>query len=72
MGTGVGSAQNAEMERTVVHDNAYLGESVKMRRGRRGACLGPASGLCACEEGVVLGDEVFVGENAVLSSDVKV
>ena len=71
LGTGVRMRRDGELERTVVHENAYIGESVKMR----GAVVGRASDLrrgVRCEEGVVLGDEVFVGENAVLSSDVKV
>ncbi len=71
LGTGVRMRRDAELERTVVHDNAYIGESVRMR----GAVVGRASDLrrgARCEEGVVLGDEVFVGENAVLSTDVKV
>lgn len=71
LGTGVRVRRDGEMERTVVHDNAYIGEGVKMR----GTVVGRASDLrraARCEEGVVLGDEVFVGENAVLSSDVKV
>lgn len=71
LGTGVRMRRDAELERTVVHDNAYIGESVRMR----GVVVGRASDLrrgARCEEGVVLGDEVFVGENAVLSTDVKV
>jgi mannose-1-phosphate guanylyltransferase / phosphomannomutase len=71
LGTGVRVRRDGELERTVVHDNAYIGEGAKMR----GAVVGRASDLrrnVRCEEGVVLGDEVFVGENAVLSSDVKV
>ena len=71
LGTGVRMRRDAELERTVVHDNAYIGESVRMR----GTVVGRASDLrrgARCEEGVVLGDEVFVGENAVLSTDVKV
>ncbi len=71
LGTGVRMRSNGEVERSVVHDNAYLGEGVRMR----GTVVGRASDLrrgTRCEEGVVLGDEVFVGENAVLSSDVKV
>ena len=41
----------------------------------RGTVIGRASNIRAnvrCDEGVVLGDEVFVGENAVLGNDVKV
>lgn len=71
LGMGVRLRQNGELERTVVHENAYLGESVKLR----GTVVGRAADLrrnVRCEEGVVLGDEVFVGEDAVISSDVKV
>jgi mannose-1-phosphate guanylyltransferase/phosphomannomutase len=71
LGTGVRLRRDGELERTVVHDNAYVGENVRMR----GTVVGRASDLrrgARCEDGVVLGDEVFVGENAVLSSDVKV
>jgi mannose-1-phosphate guanylyltransferase/phosphomannomutase len=71
LGTGVRMRRDGELERTVVHDNAYIGEGTRMR----GTVVGRASDLrrnVRCEEGVVLGDEVFVGENAVLSSDVKV
>src|SRR5690606_9033073 len=71
VGTGVRMRRDCELERTVVHDNAYLGEGSRLR----GTVVGRASDLrrnVRCEEGVVLGDEVFVGENAVLSSDVKV
>lgn len=61
----------ASLHRTVVHDNAYLGEGASLRGCvvgrnadvRRGARL---------EEGVVLGDEGFVGESAVLQPNVKV
>lgn len=71
LGTGVRVRSGGELERTVVHDNAYLGESVKLR----GTVVGRAADLrrnVRCEEGVVLGDEVFVGEDAVISPDVKV
>lgn len=71
LGTGVRMRANGEVERSVIHENAYLGEGVRMR----GTVVGRASDLrrgARCEEGVVLGDEVFVGENAVLSTDVKV
>ena len=71
LGTGVRLRSGGELERTVVHENAYLGESVKLR----GTVVGRASDLrrfVRCEEGVVLGDEVFIGENAVITSNVKV
>ncbi|MCZ7628480.1 MAG: hypothetical protein M5U19_05245 [Microthrixaceae bacterium] len=71
LGTGVRVRGEGELERTVVHDNAYLGEAVRLR----GAVIGRSADLrrgVRCEEGVVLGDEVFVGEDALISSDVKV
>ncbi len=71
LGTGVRVRRDGELERTVVHENAYVGEGVRMR----GTVVGSSSDLrrgARCEEGVVLGDEVFVGEDAVLGSDVKV
>ena len=59
-------ATTPQLERTVVHDNAYLG-----RGGAAAghACVGRSCDLrkgVRCEEGVVLGDECFVGEDAVL------
>lgn len=71
LGTGVRVRRDCELERAVVHDNAYLGEAVRLR----GTVVGRSADLrrgARCEEGVVLGDEVFVGEDAVISSDVKV
>jgi mannose-1-phosphate guanylyltransferase/phosphomannomutase len=71
LGTGARLGANSELERTVVGDNAYIGESVKLR----GTIVGRSSDLrrsVRCEEGVVLGDEVFVGEDAVIAANVKV
>ena len=66
-----GCGASADLERAVVHDNAYLGEACAC--GARSSA-GPATcaTACACEEGVVLGDECFVGEDAVLGAGVKV
>ncbi len=71
LGTNVRVRANADLERVVVHDNAYLGESVRLR----GTTVGRSCDLrsrARCEEGVVLGDECFVGENAVIGAGVKV
>ena len=71
LGTNVRVRSRADLERTVVHDNAYLGEAVRLR----GTVVGRACDLRSqvrCEEGVVLGDECFVGERAVLGAGVKV
>ena len=71
LGTNVRVRADAVVERSVVHDNAYLGEGVRLR----GATIGRACDLrtgARADEGVVLGDECFVGEDAVLASGVKV
>jgi mannose-1-phosphate guanylyltransferase / phosphomannomutase len=71
LGSNVRVLAGADLERTVVHDNVYIGAGARIR----GTIIGRASNLRAnvrCEEGVVLGDEVFVGDHAVLSNDVKV
>ncbi|HKY14292.1 MAG TPA: sugar phosphate nucleotidyltransferase [Microthrixaceae bacterium] len=71
LGTGARLGPHGELERTVVGENTYLAEGVTLR----GTVVGRASDLrrgVRCEEGVVLGDEVFVGEGAVITSDVKV
>lgn len=71
LGTGVRVGHDAALERSVVGENAYLGEGVQLR----GSVVGRASDLrrgVRCEEGAVLGDEVFVGEDAVITSNVKV
>ena len=61
----------AFLHRTIVHDNAYIAENTNIR----GAVLGRNADVrrgARLEEGVVLGDEGFVGENAVLQPNVKV
>lgn len=71
LGTNVRVRANADLERVVVHDNSYLGEGVRLRGTTIGRSCDLRSGV-RCEEGVVLGDECFVGEQAVLASGVKV
>jgi len=64
-------SDSAALARTVVHDNAFLGAGVRLD----GCVLGRSCDLrqgVRCEEGVVLGDETFVGAQAVLKSGVKV
>jgi mannose-1-phosphate guanylyltransferase / phosphomannomutase len=61
----------ARLERSVVHDGAYVGQGVRLL----GTVVGRNSDLRAgarCEDGVVLGDECFIGEQAVIGSGVKV
>ena len=64
-------SDNVALQRTVVHDNVFLGTGVRLD----GCVLGRSCDLrqgVRCEEGVVLGDETFVGAQAVLKSGVKV
>ena len=59
------------VERSVLHDNTYLGSGVRLE----GSVLGRGSDLregVRCEEGVVLGDECFVGAHAEIKAGVKI
>ncbi len=71
IGANARIGDNASLERTVIHDNAFLGSGVRLD----GCVLGRSCDLrqgVRCEEGVVLGDESFVGAHAVIKSGVKV
>ena len=71
LGSNVMVRAEADLERVVVHDNAYIGTGVRAR----GTVIGQSCDLRAgvrCEDGVVLGDECFIGEQAVLTAGVKV
>jgi mannose-1-phosphate guanylyltransferase/phosphomannomutase len=71
IGANVRIGDNASLERTVVHDNVFLSAGVRLD----GCVLGRSCDLrqgVRCEEGVVLGDETFVGAHAVIKSGVKV
>lgn len=71
LGTNVKVREQVQLQRVVVHDNSYLGEQCRLG----GAVVGRACDLrrgVRLEEGVVLGDECFVGENAVVGAGVKV
>jgi mannose-1-phosphate guanylyltransferase/phosphomannomutase len=71
LGANVRVRGEAQLERTVVHDNAYLGEALRLR----GAVIGRACDLrkgVRAEEGVVVGDECFIGEDALLAAGVKI
>jgi mannose-1-phosphate guanylyltransferase/phosphomannomutase len=71
LGSNVIVRADAFLQRSVVHDNAYLSQGVRLR----GTVVGRSSDLrdhARCEEGVVLGDECFVGEHAVINPGVKV
>ena len=71
LGANVRVRRDAELERCVVHDNAYIGESAHLR----GATIGRACDLrrrVRVEEGAVLGDACFVAEDAVIGAEVKI
>src|SRR4051794_26975296 len=71
LGANVRVRSEAQLERTVVNDNAYLGEAVRLR----GTVVGRACDLrkgVRSEEGVVIGDECFIGEDALLSAEIKI
>jgi mannose-1-phosphate guanylyltransferase/phosphomannomutase len=71
LGRNVRVGADAFIERSVVHDNAYLGPGVSLR----GCTVGRSSDLrrgARIEEGAVLGDECYIGEHAVVHAGVKV
>ena len=71
LGVNVRVRAGADLQRTVIHDNTYIGEGVRLRGTTVGRACDLRTGVRA-EEGVVLGDECFVGEQAVLGAGVKV
>jgi len=71
LGGNVRVRGDADIERSVVHDNAYLGESVRLR----GTVIGRASDLrrgARCDDGSVIGDECFIGDGAHVAAGVKI
>jgi mannose-1-phosphate guanylyltransferase / phosphomannomutase len=71
LGRNVRVATDAYLERAIVHDNAYLGPGVRLR----GCTIGRSSDLrrgARIEEGVVVGDECFIGEHAVVHAGVRI
>ncbi len=71
LGRNVRIGDNAVVERSIVHDNTYLGSGVRVE----GSVLGRGTDLrqgVRCEEGVVLGDECFVGAQAEIRAGVKI
>ena len=71
LGANVRVGSHAFVERSVVHDNSYLGPSTRIR----GTVVGRSSDLrlgARCEEGVVLGEECLIGEHAVINPSVKI
>ena len=71
LGADVVVKADADLERTVVHDHGYIGHSARLR----GAVIGRANDIrehAHIEEGVVIGDECFVGARAIINPGVKI
>jgi mannose-1-phosphate guanylyltransferase / phosphomannomutase len=71
LGTNVRVRSGADLDRSIVHDNAYVGEGVQLRGSVVGRSCDLRRGV-RTEEGSVLGDECFVGDHAVIGADVKI
>ncbi len=71
LGTDVVVKAEASVVRSVLHDHVYVGRGAALR----GAIVGRSSDLrdhARLEEGVVVGDECFVGRGAVVNPGVKI
>jgi mannose-1-phosphate guanylyltransferase/phosphomannomutase len=71
LGNNVMVRSEAQLDRTVVHDSAYVGQGVRLL----GTVVGRNSDLrtgARCDDGVVLGDQCFIGAGAHIGTDVKV
>jgi len=71
LGTDVIVKADAFLERSVLHDHVYVGQSANLR----GCVIGRNTDLRShvrVEEGTVVGDECFVGQDAVINPNVKV
>ncbi|CAN5747318.1 mannose-1-phosphate guanyltransferase [soil metagenome] len=71
LGSNVRVRGGADLKRSVIHDNAYLGEGVRLR----GTVVGRSSDLrrgARCDDGSVIGDECFIGHEAHIGPDVKI
>jgi mannose-1-phosphate guanylyltransferase/phosphomannomutase len=71
LGSNVVVKHDASLARTVVHDHVYIGPGATLR----GCIVGRSADLrraARAEEGVVLGEECFIGEGAVINQGVKV
>ena len=71
LGANVRVRADADIERAVIADNAYLAEQVSVR----GAVVGRACDLrfgVKVDEGAVIGDECFIGDGASVGSGVKI
>jgi mannose-1-phosphate guanylyltransferase / phosphomannomutase len=71
LGSNVVVKHDASLAHTVVHDHVYIGPGASLS----GCIVGRSADLrrgARAEEGVVLGEECFVGERALITQGVKV
>jgi mannose-1-phosphate guanylyltransferase/phosphomannomutase len=71
LGANVIVKEGAFLHRTVVHDNAYIGPMANLR----GCVIGKNSDVrhaARLEEGVILGEDSSIGENAVINPGVRI
>ena len=71
LGGDVVVKHDAQVVRSVVHEHTYIGASARVR----GAVVGRGCDLrnqAVIEPGAVLGNEVFIGEQSVVSTGIKV
>jgi mannose-1-phosphate guanylyltransferase / phosphomannomutase len=71
LGTDVIVKADAFIERSVLHDHVYVGQGANLR----GCVIGRNTDLRShvrVDEGTVVGDECFVGQDAVINPNVKV
>jgi mannose-1-phosphate guanylyltransferase/phosphomannomutase len=71
LGTDVVVKAEASVTRSVLHDHVYVGRGASLRS----AIVGRSSDLrehSRLEEGVVIGDECFIGRSAVVNRGVKI
>src|SRR5699024_10677523 len=63
LGSNVRLRTGTELERSVVHDNAFIDTGVRLR----GAVVGRSADIrrnVSCDSGSVIGDECFIGADA--------
>jgi len=71
LGSNTRLLQDVHVERCVLHENIYVGAGSRLR----GAIIGRGGSIRSnvrVDEGVVIGDSVFIGSGAALAGDVKV
>ncbi len=71
IGSNVVVKSGAFLHRTVVHDNVYIGQQCNLR----GAVIGKNTDVMRAsriEDGAVIGDECFIGEESIVQGNVRV